>query len=50
VLLAFGWQLNVSHDRPHSPIAFALLIVAAVWLSWSERKAVVESQSVAANG
>jgi len=31
----------VSRTRPcpHGPIAFALLIVAAIWLWWSERKA-----------
>ena len=38
VLLAFGWQLNAAHASPHGPIAFALLIVAAVWLWWSERR------------
>jgi hypothetical protein len=39
VLLAFGWQLNTAHASPHGPFAFALLIVAAIWLWWSERKA-----------
>jgi hypothetical protein len=39
VLVAFGRQLNTSHASPHGPIAFALLIVAAIWLWWSERKA-----------
>ena len=39
VLVAFGWQLNTAHASPHGPIAFALLIVAAIWLWWSERKA-----------
>jgi hypothetical protein len=38
VLVAFGWQLNTSHASPHGPIAFALLIVAAVWLWWAERQ------------
>jgi membrane protein implicated in regulation of membrane protease activity len=39
VLLAFGWQPNTAHASPHGPIAFALLIVAAIWLWWAERKA-----------
>jgi hypothetical protein len=39
VLVAFGWQLNTSHASSHGPIAFALLIVASIWLWWSERKA-----------
>jgi hypothetical protein len=37
VLLAFGWQLETAHASPHGPIAFALLIVAAIWLWWLER-------------
>jgi hypothetical protein len=32
LLVAFGWELQTSHASPHGPIAFALLIVAAVWL------------------
>jgi hypothetical protein len=39
VLVAFGWQLNASHASPHGPIAFGLLIGAAVWLWWAERRA-----------
>jgi hypothetical protein len=39
VLLAFGWQLETAHASPHGPIAFALLIVAAIWLWWAERNA-----------
>lgn len=38
VLLAFGWELQESHASPHGPTAFALLIVAAVWMWWSERR------------
>ena len=38
VLLAFGWELQDSHASPHGPIAFALLIVAAVWMWWLERR------------
>jgi hypothetical protein len=40
VLLAFGWELQTSHASPNGPIAFGLLIVAAVWMWWSERRAV----------
>jgi hypothetical protein len=35
LVLAFGWQLQTSHASPHGPIAFALLIAAALWLRWS---------------
>lgn len=38
VLVAFGWVLQTSHASPYGPIAFSLLIVAAVWLWWSERQ------------
>jgi hypothetical protein len=38
VLLAFGWELQESHASPNGPIAFTLLIVAAVWMWWSERR------------
>jgi len=37
LLLAFGWQLQVSHASPHGPIAFGLLILSALWIWWSER-------------
>jgi hypothetical protein len=40
VLIAFGWELQVSHTMPHGPIAFALLIVAAGWLWWDRRRRV----------
>ena len=29
VLVAFGWELQVSHAMPHGPIAFGLLIISA---------------------
>ncbi|HEX9670495.1 MAG TPA: hypothetical protein VGC93_13565 [Thermoanaerobaculia bacterium] len=32
LLVAFGWELQVSHAAPHGPIAFALLLIAAFWL------------------
>jgi hypothetical protein len=34
VLVAFGWELQTSHAALHGPIAFALLVVASVWLWW----------------
>ena len=37
ILIAFGWELQVSHTMPHGPIAFALLIVAAFWIWWKGR-------------
>jgi hypothetical protein len=39
VLLAFGWELQTSHASPNGPIAFGLLIVAAVWMWWLDRRA-----------
>ena len=39
VLVAFGWELQVSHTAFHGPIAFALLLVAAAWIGWVGRKA-----------
>jgi hypothetical protein len=36
LLVAFGWQLQVSHASPHGPIAFSLLLVAALWMQWAE--------------
>jgi hypothetical protein len=35
--VAFGWQLETAHASPHGPIAFALLIVAAIRRWWLER-------------
>lgn len=37
LLLGFGWQLFTSHASPHGPIAFSLLIAAALWIWWTER-------------
>ena len=37
LLVAFGWELQLSHAMPHGPIAFGLLIVAALWMAWAER-------------
>jgi hypothetical protein len=39
VLIAFGWELQTSHASPHGPIAFSLLIVTALWMWWSARRA-----------
>jgi hypothetical protein len=33
LLVAFGWELQTSHASPHGPIAFGLLIVAALWIA-----------------
>lgn len=38
LLVAFGWELQVSHTMPHGPIAFTLLIISALWLWWSGRR------------
>jgi hypothetical protein len=38
VLLAFGYELQESHASPNGPIAFSLLIVAALWMWWSDRR------------
>ena len=35
LLVAFGWELQVSHTMPHGPIAFGLLVVAAFWIWWT---------------
>jgi hypothetical protein len=32
LLVGFGWELQMSHTMPHGPIAFALLIAAALWI------------------
>jgi hypothetical protein len=37
LLAAFGWVLQTSHASPRGPIAFALLIAAALWLRWARR-------------
>jgi hypothetical protein len=38
LLVAFGYQLQESHAAPHGPIAFALLIAAALVMAWQGRK------------
>ena len=37
LLVAFGWELQTSHASPHGPIAFGLLILAAIWMWWADR-------------
>lgn len=32
LLVAFGWEIQVSHASPHGPIGFTLLALAATWL------------------
>jgi hypothetical protein len=32
LLVAFGWELQISHASMHGPTAFALLSVAAIWI------------------
>jgi hypothetical protein len=39
LLVAFGYTLQISHTMPYGPIAFSLLIVAALWMAWAERRA-----------
>jgi len=36
ILVAFGWEVQVSHAALHGPIGFALLVVAAAWI-WFRR-------------
>ena len=38
LLVAFGWELQVSHTMPHGPIAFGLLIVAVLWMARVEHR------------
>lgn len=38
LLVAFGWELQVSHTMPHGPIAFGLLIISSLWVWWSGRR------------
>jgi hypothetical protein len=37
LLVGFGWELQMSHTSPHGPIAFALLIAAALWMKLAGR-------------
>ena len=39
LLVAFGWELQVSHTMPHGPIAFGLLLAFALLLAWRARAA-----------
>lgn len=39
LLVGFGWELQVSHTMPHGPIAFSLLIVAALWMRFKPMRA-----------
>jgi hypothetical protein len=38
LLTAFGWELQMSHTMPHGPIAFALLIIAGIWIRLAGRR------------
>jgi hypothetical protein len=38
LLVAFGWELQLSHTMPHGPIAFSLLIISAGWLGWRGKR------------
>lgn len=42
VLIAFGWQVQLSHASLHGPIAFGLLIVAALWIWWQRRRGLAQ--------
>lgn len=37
LLVAFGWELQLSHTMPHGPIASTLLILSALWIWWKGR-------------
>jgi hypothetical protein len=41
LLVAFGWELQLSHAAFHGPIAFALLVAAALWMWWAGRRTAV---------
>lgn len=47
LLVGFGWELQMSHTMPHGPIAFGLLIVAAAWILWTERRRGESGQAAA---
>jgi hypothetical protein len=38
LLVAFGWELQLSHTMPHGPIAFSLLISSALWIWWQGKR------------
>ncbi len=46
LLVAFGWELQLSHTNPHGPIAFACLALAAFLIWRADRR--LESGSAAA--
>jgi len=37
ILVAFGWELQLSHASYHGPTAFGLLIISALWIWWSNK-------------
>jgi len=44
ILVGFGWELQMSHTMPHGPIAFSLLIVAALWIKLGERRSALKAK------
>ena len=38
ILVAFGWELQVSHTAFHGPVAFGFLIIAAAWMWWATKR------------
>src|SRR5215208_352783 len=48
LLVAFGWELQLSHAMPHGPIAFALLTVAALWIWWARHRSAARDRAVVA--
>ena len=45
LLVGFGWELQLSHTMPHGPIAFSLLIVAALWMYVARRRELAAYQN-----
>src|SRR6185503_323228 len=45
LLVIFGWELQESHTAFHGPIAFAFLLVAAVWIGWWGRRHAVAAEA-----
>lgn len=43
LLVAFGWELQLSHTMPHGPIAFACLIAASLWMWWNQRRGTAQT-------
>jgi hypothetical protein len=43
LLLGFGWQIFTSHASPHGPIGFGLLIAAALWVWFAERRTIAKA-------